>query len=70
MQSFLVLLVLAELGLQIFVSLVGFVLVLVSLPALLSFEWTWVFPALVCIGVGLYLQSSRSQLVWNYKSRD
>ncbi|MCB0416679.1 MAG: hypothetical protein H6617_03745 [Bdellovibrionaceae bacterium] len=65
-QSFLVLLVLlgGAFGLQIFVSLVGFLLVLVSLPALLSFDWTWVFPALVSIGVGLYLQSSRSHLIW------
>ncbi|MCB0404688.1 MAG: hypothetical protein KDD51_07855 [Bdellovibrionales bacterium] len=65
-QSFLVLLILlgGAFGLQIFVSLIGFLLVIVSLPALLSFEWAWVFPALVCMGVGLYLQSSRSQLIW------
>lgn len=69
-QSFLVLLVLlgGAFGLQIFVSLIGFVLILVSLPALLSFEWTWVFPALVSIGAGLYLQSNQAHLVWKKQS--
>ncbi|HQH26720.1 MAG TPA: hypothetical protein PLP17_04925, partial [Oligoflexia bacterium] len=59
-QTFLLLITLvgALFEFQPFISFTAFLLVVVSLPALVSFEWSWVFPAIVCAAVGLYLQSS------------
>ncbi len=45
------------LRLQAFTSWMAFILLLASLPALLKFQWAWVFPALALIGLGLYFQS-------------
>lgn len=44
-------------GFQPFASLTAFVLVLLSIPALLAFNWTWVLPTLIIAAVGLYLQT-------------
>jgi len=63
-QTFLVLITIlgALFGFQLFVSLVAFLLVIVSLPALVAFDWQWVFPALIFFWVAIYLQSSRARL--------
>jgi hypothetical protein len=41
---------------QPFVSFTAFLLILVSLPAFASFNWAWVFPAMVSAAIVLYLQ--------------
>ncbi len=58
-QTFLLLLTImaALFGFQPFASMVALVLVLFSIPALVSFNWSWVFPAIVLTAIGLYLQS-------------
>ena len=58
-QTFLLLITLvgALVEFQPFISLTAFLLILVSLPALVSFNWPWVFPALVAAVIALYLQS-------------
>jgi len=43
---------------QPFVSLTAFLLVIVSIPALVGFNWSFVFPAIILAGISLYLQSS------------
>lgn len=62
-QTFLVLLVLlgALFRFSLFASLCAFFLIIVSLPALLEFDWNWVFPAILCTGVAFYLQSGRGK---------
>lgn len=57
-QTFFFVLVLAaaSLGLEIFASLLGFVLVLASIPVLLTFEWSWVLPGIVLAWAGFYVQ--------------
>lgn len=47
----------AWLRFQPFASLAGFCLILFSLPALLEFNWSWVFPTLVLTCICLYLQT-------------
>ena len=42
---------------QPFASFTAFLLILVSLPALSSFNWPWVFPAMAVAAIALYLQS-------------
>lgn len=44
-------------GFQPFASLTAFALVILSVPALLAFNWDWVLPTLIMAAVGLYLQS-------------
>lgn len=58
-QSFLLLITLAGalFRFQPFVSLTAFLLVIVSIPAFASFDWQWVFPALIVGAVSLYAQS-------------
>ncbi len=46
------------LHMQAFTSWMAFVLLLASVPALLTFQWNWVFPAVALIFLGLYFQSS------------
>ncbi len=60
MQTFLLIVTLigALFRFQPFVSLTALALVFISIPALLGFQWAWVFPAIVCCAVSLYLQSS------------
>jgi hypothetical protein len=60
-QTFLLLLTImaALFGFQPFASMVALVLVLFSIPALVSFSWPWVFPAIVLAVIGLYLQSRK-----------
>jgi len=41
---------------QPFASLCGLLLVIFSLPALVEFNWPWVFPALLLCGMSFYLQ--------------
>ncbi len=43
---------------QPFISLTAFLLVVVSIPALVSFDWPYVFPAIIAGIIGLYLQSA------------
>jgi hypothetical protein len=60
MQTFLLMITLIG-GLfrfQPFVSFTAFFLILVSLPAFASFDWTWIFPAMATTAVALYLQAS------------
>ena len=59
-QTFLLLITLigALIDFQPFISFTAFLLVVVSIPALVSFDWPWVFPAIVAAVVGLYLQSA------------
>lgn len=59
-QTFLLLLTVlsAMVGFQPFASLVALLLVLFSIPALVSFSWPWVFPAILLIALAFYLQSS------------
>ncbi len=45
------------LRLQGFTSLMAIGLLAASLPALVSFHWNWVFPAVALTGVAFYLQS-------------
>ncbi len=58
-QTFLLLITLfgALFEFQPFVSLVALLLILVSIPSLISFDWTWIFPAVIATGIALYLQS-------------
>lgn len=58
-QTFLLLITLvgALVEFQPFISLTALLLVLVSIPALVSFDWPWVFPAIIAATIGLYLQS-------------
>jgi hypothetical protein len=60
-QTFLLLITLlgALFKFQPFISLTAFLLIIVSLPSLLSFSWTWVFPAIITAGIGFYLQSPK-----------
>lgn len=60
-QTFLLLLTIiaAMFGFQPFASMVALVLVLFSIPALVSFSWPWVFPAILLAAVGLYFQSRK-----------
>ena len=62
-QTFLMLITLlgALFDFQPFISLTALLLILVSIPALVTFNWTWVFPALVVAGIALYLQSASFQ---------
>ena len=46
---------------QPFVSLTAFLLVFVSIPALVGFNWDLVFPSMIIAAVGFYLQLSSSQ---------
>lgn len=46
---------------QPFASLTAFLLILVSLPAFASFDWRWVFPAILSAAVVFYAQSSLSR---------
>ncbi len=63
-QSFLVLLMVlaGAIGYQFFASLTAFLLLIVSIPALVDFDWNWVFPALVTGGLGIYLQKNIHRL--------
>lgn len=58
-QTFLLLLtvIAAFVEFQPFASLIAVILVLFSIPALVSFNWTWVFPAILLGAIALYLQS-------------
>ncbi len=58
-QTFLIGLVVVGrfLRLQAFTSWMAFLLLLASIPALLKFQWSWVFPAVALLGLGLYFQS-------------
>lgn len=60
-QAFLVVLVLVGslLRVQLFASLVAFLLVVLSLPALTEFDWAWVFPALLLVSAGWYVQGPK-----------
>ncbi len=57
MQTFVLLLVIFTqlVGFEILASLLAFVLFLLSLPHLVTFNWTWVIPALVLAGLSVYL---------------
>ncbi len=59
-QTFLLLITLigALFEFQPFISLTAFLLILVSLPALVGFSWAWVFPAIVVTGIAFYLQTA------------
>ena len=59
-QTFLLLVTLlgALFEFQPFASLTAFLLVLVSIPALVGFDWPWVFPAVIATGVALYVQTT------------
>lgn len=59
LQTFLLIITLmgALFRFQPFSSLTAILLLAASLPAFASFDWTWVFPALIATGVSLYLQS-------------
>jgi hypothetical protein len=59
-QTFLLLITIlgAFFSFQPFASLTAFFLVFVSLPALVGFNWDWVFPAMILAGLSFYLQSS------------
>lgn len=59
-QTFLLIVSLAGalFDLDLFVSLILFVLILISIPIFASFEWSWVFPALLTSAVAFYLNSS------------
>ena len=59
LQTFLVLLTVlcALVDFQPFASFTALALIVVSLPALFTFNWSWVFPALLCAAVAFYLQS-------------
>jgi hypothetical protein len=61
-QTFLLLVTLigALIDFQPFISFTAFLLVVVSIPALVSFDWPWVFPAIIAAVVGLYLQSAEA----------
>ena len=61
-QTFLLLITLigAFFSFQPFVSLTALLLIIISLPALLGFSWSWVFPAMILISIGLYLQAPQS----------
>ena len=63
-QTFLLLVTLigALFEFQPFASLTAFLLVLVSLPALVGFDWHWVFPAVITAAISLYLQSAESNI--------
>lgn len=58
-QTFLLLVTLtgALFSFQPFVSFTAFLLVVVSLPVLVTFNWPWVFPALILTGIAFYIQS-------------
>lgn len=60
-QAFLVVLVLVGslLRVQLFASLVAFLLVVLSLPALTEFDWKWVFPSLLVVAAAWYVQAPR-----------
>lgn len=59
LQTFLLLLTLiaAVFKFQPFASMIAFLLILFSIPALVEFNWAWVFPAILLCGIGFYLQS-------------
>lgn len=44
---------------QPFASFCGLLLVLFSIPALVEFDWGWVFPGLVAAATGFYLQLTK-----------
>lgn len=44
---------------QLFSSLTAFLLIIVSIPALAGFNWDYVVPAMIAVGVSMYLQLSR-----------
>jgi len=58
-QTFLLLLTVlaAFVEFQPFASLIAVILVLFSIPALVSFNWPWVFPAILIGAIALYIQS-------------
>ena len=47
---------------QPFASLTAFLLIIVSIPALVSFNWTWVVPALIVLTIAFYIQSSDANI--------
>lgn len=63
MQTFLLIVTLvgALFRFQPFVSLTALALILVSLPSFLGFSWSWVFPAIACGAVSLYVQSTTAR---------
>lgn len=52
----------AVLRFQLFASLVAFTLLLSSMPALVEFDWSWVFPAILTFIAGIYLQATPRSL--------
>ena len=62
-QTFLLLVTLlgALFDFQPFTSFTALLLIVVSIPALLAFNWTFVFPALIVAGIAFYLQSASYQ---------
>jgi len=63
-QTFLLIITLigAVFEFQPFASLTAFLLVVVSIPALMTFDWAWVCPALVAAGIAFYLQSASANV--------
>lgn len=63
-QTFLLLVTLvgAMFEFQPFASLTAFLLVVVSLPALVGFDWHWVFPAIISAAISFYLQSAEANV--------
>ena len=59
-QTFLLLITLigATVEFQPFISFTALLLILVSLPALISFDWPWVFPTIIVTAAALYVQSA------------
>lgn len=60
-QAFLMVLVLLGvlIGFEIFSALIAVILAVLALPQLLSFDWNWVLPALLALGLSAYLQRGR-----------
>lgn len=52
--------------LQLFASLVAFLLLIVSLPALVSFEWSFVFPGIILAATAIYIQTQEKPLEKSY----
>lgn len=62
-QTFLLIITLmgAMVEFQPFISLTAFLLIFVSLPSLISFDWPWVFPAMVAAFISFYLQTGKGK---------
>ena len=62
-QTFLLMITLfgALFDFQPFVSFTAFLLILVSIPALVGFNWAWVFPAMIFLAIAVYIQSASYQ---------